>query len=139
MTNPLQQQVGGNHYKTGGIQPVELGYANQYDACIFSAIKYVSRYRRKGGVEDLKKAMHFVDLRLEMMKRHGHSLATEKINISEYCQSNGIEGQDAFVVVNLHHWAVCSEPHIADVDFSAMLKRNIEFLIATYQKEPRSD
>ena len=61
----LDTQVGGDHYKQMAIQPVEyvlrngIGYA---EGCV---IKYVSRWRSKNGLEDLRKARHFLDLLIE--------------------------------------------------------------------------
>lgn len=60
--NPLDVQTGGNHYKEMGIQPIEYSMANKLDACQHSAIKYITRFRDKGGKEDLKKARHCIDL-----------------------------------------------------------------------------
>ena len=61
----LTTQVGGNHYKDMAIQPVEYIHKNgigYFEGCV---IKYVSRWRKKNGVEDLKKARHFLDLLIE--------------------------------------------------------------------------
>jgi hypothetical protein len=58
----LTTQVGGNHYKDMAIQPVEYIHKNgigYFEGCV---IKYVSRWRKKNGVEDLEKARHFLDL-----------------------------------------------------------------------------
>lgn len=55
-------QIGGNHYKSMVIQPVEFILKNNIGFCEGSIIKYVSRYKNKNGVEDLKKAKHFLDL-----------------------------------------------------------------------------
>lgn len=59
-------QIGGQHYKDMAIQPVEYIHRNALGFCEGSVIKYVSRWRAKGGVEDLKKARHFIDLLIEM-------------------------------------------------------------------------
>lgn len=61
----LTTQVGGNHYKDMPIQPVEYIHKNAlgyFEGCV---IKYVSRWRKKNGVEDLRKARHFLDLLIE--------------------------------------------------------------------------
>lgn len=57
MSNPNDRQVGGNHYKTGGVElwelfgpPFLMGYATKY-----------LRWRKKNGVEDLEKAIHIVE------------------------------------------------------------------------------
>jgi hypothetical protein len=62
----LAHQEGGNHYKALAIQPVEYIHKNGIGFCEGSAIKYLTRWRAKGGIEDLKKARHFIDLLIEM-------------------------------------------------------------------------
>lgn len=66
MQNPLETQVGGNHYKDLAIQPAEFCQRNRIPYCEANAIKYLCRHRLKGGREDLLKARHYVDLALEM-------------------------------------------------------------------------
>lgn len=62
----LDAQVGGGHYKDMKIQPVEYIHANSIPFIEGCVIKYVSRWRAKGGVEDVKKARHFLDLLIEL-------------------------------------------------------------------------
>lgn len=64
--NPLNTQVGGNHYKGYSIQPIEYAMANNLNYCQANAIKYVTRYRDKGGKEDLLKAIHNIELLIEL-------------------------------------------------------------------------
>jgi len=56
------QQVGGNHYKGFAIQPAEFCYKNNIPYLEATAIKYLCRWRDKGGVQDLDKAIHFIQL-----------------------------------------------------------------------------
>lgn len=60
--NPLDRQVGGDHYKTMAIQPVEFIHANGIGFIAGNIIKYVARYEKKNGLEDLEKAKHYLDL-----------------------------------------------------------------------------
>src|SRR5699024_4328781 len=62
----LAQQTGGNHYKTLAIQPVEYIHKNGLGFIEGSVIKYVTRWRSKNGIEDLRKARHFIDLLIEL-------------------------------------------------------------------------
>ena len=59
---PYSAQVGGDHYKDLAIQPVEYIVANNLSYLQGSVIKYTTRYKSKGGVEDLKKAIHFLQM-----------------------------------------------------------------------------
>lgn len=64
----LDVQVGGGHYKTLAIQPIEFIIKNNLGFCEGNVIKYITRYRLKGGTEDLEKARHYIDLLLEQRK-----------------------------------------------------------------------
>lgn len=59
------RQVGGSHYKDMGIQPLDFIYANGLGFCEGNAIKYICRHRVKGGVQDIHKAIHYLELLLE--------------------------------------------------------------------------
>lgn len=61
-SKPLDVQIGGDHYKSMAIQPMEYSMANKLDACQHTIIKYVTRFRDKGGIQDLEKAKHCIDL-----------------------------------------------------------------------------
>lgn len=61
-TSPMEVQIGGDHYKRMKIQPMEFSMRNGLDACQHTAIKYVTRFRDKGGIEDLIKAKHVIDM-----------------------------------------------------------------------------
>lgn len=61
----MQRQVGGAHYKSLKIQPLEYALANDLGICEHAVIKYVSRHKNKGGVEDLRKARHYLDILIE--------------------------------------------------------------------------
>lgn len=63
---PLAVQEGGSHYKDMPIQPVQYIHANGIGYFEGNVIKYVSRWRQKGGIEDLKKAKHYIELLLEL-------------------------------------------------------------------------
>lgn len=62
---PKDKQVGGDHYKTMSIQPYEYIVANGIGWLEGNAIKYISRYKQKGGAADIKKAIHYLELLLE--------------------------------------------------------------------------
>lgn len=65
-SNPLDIQCGGGHYKDFLIQPVEFINANNLDFLQGNVIKYVCRHKAKSGVEDINKAIHYLELIKEM-------------------------------------------------------------------------
>jgi hypothetical protein len=64
--NALDVQVAGSHYKKHGIQPVEYIHTNNIGYFEGNVIKYVTRWRDKGGIADLEKAKHYIDLLIEL-------------------------------------------------------------------------
>jgi hypothetical protein len=65
----LETQVGGSHYKDMPIQPMEFSMANGLDACQHTIIKYVTRFRQKGGIQDLEKAQHVLAMLIEFERK----------------------------------------------------------------------
>lgn len=92
MTDSLKDQVGGSHYKKLAIQPVEYIQKNGLGYIEGSVVKYVTRWREKGGVEDLEKARHFLSMLIEMeSKRAGNNSQGSVVAIDEmakYAQSD---------------------------------------------------
>lgn len=54
-------QINPTHYTTMTISPLEYIQANELGWNVGNIIKYVSRYKLKNGVEDLKKARWYLD------------------------------------------------------------------------------
>lgn len=65
----LDMQVDGSHYKELVIQPVEYIHANNIGYFEGNVIKYVTRWRAKGGTADLEKAKHYIDLLIDLEAR----------------------------------------------------------------------
>ena len=62
----FDKQIGGDHYKKLAIQPFEFIERNRLGFAAGNVIKYLCRYRTKGGLEDLEKARHYLDLLIEL-------------------------------------------------------------------------
>jgi hypothetical protein len=62
----IDVQEGGNHYKDMKIQPIEYIHANNLDYLAGNVVKYISRHKKKNGIEDVKKAIHYCQLILEL-------------------------------------------------------------------------
>lgn len=71
-TSSLSTQIGATDYTTGKgykdmkIQVVEYCFANNIPFMEGAVIKYVSRWRAKNGIKDLKKAIHFLEMLIEL-------------------------------------------------------------------------
>jgi hypothetical protein len=62
----LDTQEGGSHYKDMLIQPVEFIVKNNLSFLEGNVIKYTCRHRSKNGIEDLNKAIHYLELAKEL-------------------------------------------------------------------------
>lgn len=58
-------QIGGTHYKDLEIQPIDYILGNQLGYCEANVVKYVSRWQSKGGIDDLRKAKHYIDFLID--------------------------------------------------------------------------
>ena len=61
----LEKQVGGKHYSSMKIQPAHFINENKLLFAEGNAIKYICRHSKKGGEEDIKKAIHYLEMILE--------------------------------------------------------------------------
>ena len=61
---PQYTQVGGNHYTKFEIQPYEFISKNRLTFFQGNVIKYVCRFEKKGGIQDLEKIKHYCDLEI---------------------------------------------------------------------------
>jgi hypothetical protein len=62
-------QVGGEHYKDKHIQPWDYIVANNLGYLEGNIIKYVSRWKDKNGVQDLRKAQHYLQKLIETTEK----------------------------------------------------------------------
>lgn len=65
-SDALAHQEGGNHYKILTIQPVEFITTNKLSFLEGCVIKRVCRHRSKNGAEDIRKAIHELELILQL-------------------------------------------------------------------------
>lgn len=63
--NAMNTQVGGDHYSKLPIQPVEYITKNGLGYLEGNVVKYVTRHKNKNGAEDIKKAMHYLQMILD--------------------------------------------------------------------------
>ena len=62
----VSPQVGGNHYSQLTIDPYTYCHKNKIMFLEGNIIKYVTRHREKNGKEDLLKAMHTLQILIDL-------------------------------------------------------------------------
>lgn len=77
MSTPLDTQIGGSHYKTLKIQPIEYIMANDLGWCEGNIIKYTTRYKQKNGVNDLRKVIHYAELLIDFIEKENNGSHTD--------------------------------------------------------------
>ena len=59
------------HYTKGRIEPIDFINANDMDYLEGNIIKYISRYKYKGGIEDLEKAGFYLKMLIQRERSGG--------------------------------------------------------------------
>lgn len=99
MADPANKtQIGGDHYKKknitkdqvpeGGLDVWDIVWLWKRDHFTATAIKYLARWEDKGGKEDLKKAVHWIQKRIELLeKEESENSYTNKVIQDEYLRT----------------------------------------------------
>lgn len=136
VTNPFLKQEGGNHYSKMPLQPILFATVNNYDPAAFSILKYLSRFRSKDGLKDLRKAAHFVELR-EAMVVSGDVVALTpptRLAMGYYIEVNNIAGFERLALLKLEEW-VCGCEEYGVFSQPERLMVLIKDLIANFDAE----
>ena len=132
MTDVMQAQVGGDHYRKMGMQPFQFTMANRYDPLAHTINKYVARHESKHGRVDLEKAQHCVMLRLELLGDN-RPPALDLIPVRSYIEANKLPSREAAILTNLHFWAMNSDrsvmQNMTDAQIAQALVNQIGWLI----------
>lgn len=107
--NPLTHQVAGDHYVNLPYQPASLWAGTQMPGIPASAVKYLTRWRSKGGLADLDKAKHFIEMLIWYhfdhpgaslpIHRHPAIGATKtRAATEEYCRLNRLPPEESAII-----------------------------------------
>jgi len=111
-----ETQVGGKHYKGVAIQHWDMVAANGLGYFEGQVSKYVTRWRKKNGLEDLNKAKHFLQKLIEVVAAHGvethvHSVANNvcllawpRVDMYAYAETNGLTANEGMVCELMDTW-----------------------------------
>jgi hypothetical protein len=115
------RQVGGDHYKTGGIELWDLFGP---ESIIFYASRYLQRWRKKNGVVDLEKALHCVQKLREIAPHHAtRNVLVVDDNLFASWLHNAVDGAEEKSIVRR---IVIQWKDDAELEFA---QRQIEYLI----------
>ena len=98
----LDIQVGGDHYKTKAMQPVELWAALNLNGFQASIVKYITRHKEKNGAADIDKAEHFFELAEETgVDLRAHTdipVSAKRIILKKYYADNGLDRIERLII-----------------------------------------
>lgn len=119
-------QVGGGHYRSS-TQHWDLlaHYGPAY--YIGNATKYLFRWKRKNGLEDLKKARHYLDkLREELMLRNVAAPALRTVPIPHFARfiaENAVDGDEAEIMALLFYFQSDDDLCSAAIQLDKLIER----------------
>ena len=106
MTKANDMQVGGDHYRSSlqHWDVVSTWNVPYLEGC---ASKYVSRWRKKNGLQDLEKALHFTNKLREVVIHNGSNYQSAVVPaqvVHEFVIANDLEMQERSVLYYLWGW-----------------------------------
>lgn len=66
MSDANTRQIAGTHYKDKAVQPWDYIVGNNLGYLEGNIVKYVSRWKDKNGIDDLRKAQHYLEKLIEV-------------------------------------------------------------------------
>jgi hypothetical protein len=122
----MTYQIGGNHYKSeyehwDWVRDVSVGFL------VGSLIKYLIRWRKKDGVDDLKKARTFLLKTIETRNfpgapRHYRQSGTDLAYTKLYIETNNIPKQEAEIIYLVSGLCFSNDTTRALVILNTMIK-----------------
>lgn len=103
------KQVAGDHYRTSkdGVQHWDYSVAVNVPNLEYAASKYMTRWYKKNGIEDLEKALHYMEKRLECYNSHVGIVKAANRNqglFNRYIADNKIVPHERDIVDLIMHW-----------------------------------
>lgn len=104
--NANTKQVAGNHYKAAGVQHWDLIHDNDVGYLAGNATKYLTRFRRKAGLQDLEKALHYVEKMIEKYARYAGRAGGDvpELELATFFADNGIDGIEREPIRLILNW-----------------------------------
>jgi hypothetical protein len=105
-TDPLNKQVGGTHYEGMRYQPISFMVATNMNSIQAYLCKYISRYKNKGGKEDLEKFLHIAEIAKQLRPANNVVMPQSLFELKQFVAENGLPAyiKDVLTDVLIHDW-----------------------------------
>ena len=122
-----KRQVGGEHYMVhpNGISHWDYCVQAQVPYLEGCASKYVSRWRKKNGLQDLEKAVHYIEKRIESVHKKEWSFSSVRRKdglFNRFINDNKIPLRERNVIDNIMHWRRLDQLHEAHATLCEMIR-----------------
>lgn len=117
------RQVGGAHYQSG-LQHWDLVEAHGVGYLEGCASKYVTRWRKKGGLQDLEKAQHYVEKLIEYAEQHGRRCRgfVPDATMATFAHENQLTIAETAIVKALFSWVTVEELRAAQTTLQGLVE-----------------
>lgn len=106
MSNANSKQVAGTHYLTSGV--AHWDYVTKQDVPYLegNATKYLTRWKKKNGIQDLQKAAHYIEKRLECMDQFGaiRGAVEDTEMFYSFLKDNDVDYPESLIIRSVMHW-----------------------------------
>lgn len=107
--NANKTQIGGSHYQSEyqHWDFVRLCLGNRYlEGCV---TKYVARWRKKNGLQDLMKALHYLDKIIELFGGEQYESGINpdplpEFRATEFARLNALGSKETYIICSLTYW-----------------------------------
>jgi len=118
------KQVAGDHYKANGVQYWDYCVQAETPNLEFNAGKYLLRWRKKGGVSDLEKSIHYLEKRIESRNRYIGSVrggAYIPSLFEKMIRDNAVTEAETLIINKILHWQSVSELDVVIFDIQELI------------------
>ena len=123
------QQIGGTHYRSA-YQHWDFVVDNELNYLQGCGTKYVSRWRKKNGIQDLTKSLHYIAklIEVETKKRYAFSWWPKRkrppvnwLLLNHFCISNNLDERESYVIENISFWQTTEDLKRAELTIKSMI------------------
>jgi hypothetical protein len=109
MQSANEKQVDGTHYRTrkGGVQHWDYCVDTNVPNLEYAASKYLTRWRKKNGLKDLAKVLHYIEKRIESIHLYKGIIKGARKNdplFLQFCLDNAIPVRERIIIDAIMHW-----------------------------------
>ena len=128
------KQVGGTHYQSGGVEHWDYCSLVEVPNLEYASTKYMTRWRKKNGIQDLQKSLTYVEKRIACHREGmgaGRGARKDYEVFKLFCEDNQIPHEVRRIIDIVMHWYDINQLKAVVID----IKKLIEYAEEQQQQE----